>query len=466
MRDLRDGTVVDDAVRWARFTGLGWTHDGEGFFYSRFPEPPRGEQLKARLEQHTLYYHRLGTPQSEDVKIHARPDQPSWFVYATLDESGRYLFVSTSPGTDRNALHVADLGDPMQPNVRAPLRAVVPEPDANYTPLGVVDGRVYLLVDRDAPNRRIVSAPAATPDASHWTTVIPEGDMPIESASLVAGRIGVLSLQDVASVVRLYGLDGSLERDLPLPGLGTASGLVGRIDRPEIFYSFTSPLQPATVFEFDTATNTSRAFEPPRLTFDPSRFVTERVFYESRDGTRVPMFITRRADLVRDGSNPTMLYAYGGFTISVLPGFRPDVIAWVEQGGVYAVANIRGGGEYGERWHQAGMHERKQNVFDDFIAAAEYLVTGGLHVARAPGHERRVERRAAGRRGDDAAAASCSRSPCRRLACSTCCAITSSPAAAPGRWSTARRPTRRHSRTCTPTRRCTTCATASATRPR
>ena len=377
VRDLRDGSTTSDAVRWARFTGLDWTHDGRGFFYSRFPEPPRGEQLKARLEHHTLYYHRLGTPQSEDVKIHARPDQPSWFVFASLDETGRYLFVSTSPGTDRNTLHVADLGDPLQPNLKAPLRAVVAEPDANHSALGVVDGRVYLLTDRGAPNRRIVAAPLATPDGAHWATVIAEGDMPIEGASLVAGRIGVLTLQDVASVVRLHRLDGTLERDLPLPGLGTASGLIGRMDRPEIFYTFTSPLQPATVFEFDTSVGTSRAFEPPRLTFDPSRFVTERVFYESRDGTRVPMFVTHRVDLPRDGRNPTMVYAYGGFTVSVLPGFRPDVIAWVEQGGVYVVANIRGGGEYGERWHQAGMHERKQNVFDDFIAAGEYLVREG-----------------------------------------------------------------------------------------
>ena len=374
VRDLRTNRVTADTVRWARFTGLSWTNDGQGFFYSRFPEPAAGQQLKARLEHHTVYYHRIGTPQSADVKIHARPDHPSWFVFASVDETGRYLFVSSSPGTDKNDLLMADLGDPRRPNVRAPLRPVVAEPDANYTPLGVADGHLYLLVDKDAPNRKVVRAPVATPEPARWQTVVAEGEMPIEGASLVAGRLGVLTLKDVASVVRLHALDGRLEREVPLPGLGSASGLVGRFDRPELFYSYSSPLQPATTYVYDVRANVSRPFEPPKLTFDPSRFRTERVFFRSKDGTRVPMFVTHRRDLKRDGSNPTMLYAYGGFSVSSRPGFRPDVLAWVEQGGVYAVASIRGGGEYGERWHEAGMLERKQNVFDDFIAAGAHLV--------------------------------------------------------------------------------------------
>ena len=374
VRDLGTGKNTADTVRWAKFSGASWTRDGKGFFYSRFPEPTKAQQLKVKLEHQTLYYHKLGTPQSADVRVYARPDHPSWFVFGGVDESGRYLFISTSPGTDRTEVYLADLGDPMHPNVRAAIRPVVTGQDANYFPLGVVHGRLYLQVDRDAPKRKIVSAPVATPGPSSWTTVIPEGAMPIEAASLVAGRIGTLSLQDVASVVRLYSLDGKLEREVPMPGLGSASGLVGRFDRPELFYSFTSPLQPATAFVYDAKTNTSRAFNPPKLTFNPAQFETERVFYQSKDGTRVPMFITRRRDLVKDGSNPTMLYSYGGFSISETPGFRPDVIAWLEQGGVYAVANIRGGGEYGEEWHRAGQFEHKQNVFDDFIAAAEYLV--------------------------------------------------------------------------------------------
>jgi len=191
---------------------------------------------------------------------------------------------------------------------------------------------------------------------------------------MVAGQIGILSLQDVASVVKLYALDGTLARDVQMPGLGSASGLIGRFDRPEIFYSFTSPLQPATAYVYDAKANTSQPFNPPKLTFDPARFVTERVFYESKDATRVPMFVTHRKDLVKNGQNPAMLYAYGGFSISSTPAFHPDVIAWVEQGGVYALANVRGGGEYGEAWHKAGQFEKKQNVFDDFVAGAEYLI--------------------------------------------------------------------------------------------
>ncbi|MDQ6831091.1 MAG: prolyl oligopeptidase family serine peptidase, partial [Gemmatimonadota bacterium] len=374
-----------DTVRWVKFSGASWTKDGKGFYYSRFPEPKDNEKLKSKLENQTLYYHTLGTPQSADIKIYARPDHPTWFIFGGPDETGRYLIVRTSPGTDKGEVYIADLGDAMHPNVHAPIRPVVTGNDANYEPLGVAGGRLYMQIDKDAPNRKIISAPVSTPDPSHWKTVIAEGDMPIEGASMVAGRIGVLSLKDVASVIRLYRLDGTLERDIPLPGLGSASGLIGRFDRPEIFYAFTSPLVPPSTFVYDAKAKASRVFFQPKLTFDPSRDTTERVFYQSKDGTRVPMMITHRKDIQRNGENPTMVYAYGGFDASTTPFFSPAVIAWVEQGGVYAVANIRGGGEYGETWHRAGQFEKKQNVFDDFIAAGEYLVrekfTSPAHLA-------------------------------------------------------------------------------------
>ena len=209
--------------------------------------------------------------------------------------------------------------------------------------------------------------------------------MPIEVSSLVAGQIGLLTLQDVASVMRLYSPDGRQSKEVKLPGLGSASGLLGRFDRPEILYSFTSPLQPETSYVYDAKTGTGQPFNPPKLTFDPAQFVMERVFYNSKDGTRVPMFLTHRKDLVKNGQNPTMLYAYGGFSGTSSPVFQPDVLAWIEQGGLYALANIRGGGEYGEKWHQAGQFEKKQNVFDDFIAAAEFLIrenfTSSAHLA-------------------------------------------------------------------------------------
>jgi prolyl oligopeptidase len=374
VRDFATGKDTADVVKWVKFGDPAWTKDGQGFFYSRFPEPPAGKQLEAKLEHQTLYYHRLGTDQSADLKIYERPDHPTWFIFGGTDETGRYLFVLTSQGTDKNEVYLADLGDPHHPDLSAAMRPVVTGQDANYIPLGVEDGKVFLQVDKDAPRRKIVAAPVATPETSHWTTVVPESAMPIESASLVAGHIGVLTLEDVASVVKLYSLDGRPTRDVAMPGLGSASGLIGRFDRPEMFYVFTTPLQPTTVYGYDAKSGTSQPFNPPPLTFDPAKFTTERVFYTSKDGTRVPMFLTFRRDLVKDGRNPTMLYAYGGFSISSRPRFRPDVIAWIEQGGVYALACIRGGGEYGEAWHKAGQFEKKQNVFDDFIAAAEYLV--------------------------------------------------------------------------------------------
>ena len=385
VRDLRTRRNTADTVRWVKFGGASWTNDGKGFFYSRYPEPPKGEQIKTALADQKLYYHRIGTPQSQDMKIYERPDHPKWYVGGGVDESGRYLFVNTSAGTDKNELYVADLGDPRNPNVRAPIQPVVTGHDANYYALGVANGKLFIQTDKGAPNRKIVATPVTALRPSNWVTVIPEAEMPIEGASLVAGRIGVLSLQDVASVVRLYSLDGKLEREVPMPGLGSASGLVGRFDRPELFFSFSSPTTPSTVYRYEPATNRSTPFNPPKLTFDPAQFTTERVFYTSKDGTRVPMFITHRRDLVKNGQNPTMLYAYGGFSISTRPGFSQSAIAWLEQGGVYATANLRGGGEYGEKWHEAGMLEKKQNVFDDFIAAAEYLIrekyTSSNHLA-------------------------------------------------------------------------------------
>jgi len=385
VREVATDKNTADIVRWVKFSATSWTKDGRGFFYSRFPEPPKGKQLEEKLEHQTLYYHTLGADQSADLKIYERPDNPTWFVTGGLDETGRYLFVFTSKGTDKNEVYLADLGDPKEPNVHAAIRPVVTGHDANYGPLGVADGRLYMQVDKNAPNRKIVSLPVASPAPANWTTVIPEGAMPIESASMVAGQVGILTLQDVASVLHVFSLDGRTSKAIDLPGLGAASGLLGRFDRPEILYAFTSPLQPSTVYVYDAKTSASRPFNPPKLTFDASALVTERVFYTSKDGTRVPMFLTHRRDLVKNGVTPTLLYAYGGFDISSTPTFGSSVIAWVEQGGVYALANIRGGGEYGEKWHQAGQFEKKQNVFDDFIAAAEYLVkekyTSSAHLA-------------------------------------------------------------------------------------
>ena len=378
VRDLRTGRATGDTVRWVKFSGLSWTHDGRGFFYGRYPEPSAGEQLRGALRDKKIYYHAIGTTQAEDRLIYERPDEPTLFLGAGLDETGRYLLVTTNKGSGaKNELYVADLGNAKRPDLSAAITPLFTGHDASYRPLGIVDGVLYLLTDRDAPRRRIVAAPLATPRVDRWRTVVPQGKNTIEDADLIGGRLVVETLEDVAGSIRFYRLSGTPQEVVQLPGLGSVGGVSGRFDRPELFYTFTSPLVPATVYRYDAATKRSIGFEPPRLTFDPSRYVTTRVFYPSKDGTKVPMFITHRRGMALDGANPTMLYAYGGFDITTNPSFRPDGPAWLERGGVWASANLRGGGEYGEAWHEAGMKEKKQNVFDDFIAAAEWLQSTG-----------------------------------------------------------------------------------------
>jgi len=377
VRELGTGKQLPDVIRWVKFSGLAWTEDGKGFFYGRYPEPRAGKALEDAVRDKKIYYHTLGAQQSADRLIYERPEEPMLFIDADADETGRYLFLFTNKGTsNKNELFVKDLVDPLAPKLDAPVRPLYAGHTAAYDPLGVVNGTLYLLTDRDAPNRKIVAVPIDRPDVANWKTIVPESRNAIDTARLIAGRIAVNALVDVASEVRFYNLDGSPAGQLTTPGLGSTSGPFGRFARQEVFYTFTSPLYPVTVFRYDVASGKSTPFEPPKLTFDPSLYVTERVFAASKDGTRVPLFITRRKDLKRDGTNPAMLYGYGGFDISEVPRFRPEVPAFLERGGIYVSANMRGGGEYGEAWHEAGMLEKKQRVFDDFIAAAEYLIRG------------------------------------------------------------------------------------------
>jgi prolyl oligopeptidase len=375
VRELSTGKQLPDAIRWVKFSSIAWTKDGHGFFYGRYPEPPPGKTLEAAVKDKKIYYHRLNTNQSEDRLVYERPDEPMLFIDVDIDETGRYVWLTTNKGTSNtNELFVKDLGNPLAPTIDAPVRTLYPGHTAAYEPLGVVDGALYLRTDRDAPNGKVVSVPVEKTDVANWKTIVAESKNAIESARLIAGKLAVNTLVDVASDVKFYNLDGSAAGGITPPGLGTINGPVGRFDRPDIFYAFTSPLYPNTVFRFDAATGRSTPFEAPKLTFDPAGYTTERVFATSKDGTRVPMFITHRKDLKKDGTNPTMLYGYGGFDIATLPTYRSDVPAWLERGGVWATANMRGGSEYGEAWHHAAMFEKKQNVFDDFVAAAEYLV--------------------------------------------------------------------------------------------
>ena len=375
IRQVDGGKDLADAVKWMRFSGLAWTKDSKGFFYSRYPEPPKGKVLEAALSGQALYYHRVGTPQSQDVLIYARKDLPTWFVGGSVTEDGKYLLVTLSKGSDNNnRLFAADLGDPASPLVSAPIKPVVEDDDAEFAPIGNVGSTVYVRSDRDAPTRKILAIDLKQPAKANWKTAVAGRNESIENVSLVGGRLVVQYLADVQSRLSIFGLDGSAQGDIALPGTGSVNGLNGRGDSPLIFYTFTSPLYPTTVFHFEHGQKASLPFEAPKAPIDAAEYETKALFATSKDGTRVPFFLTAKRGLALDGSHPTMLYGYGGFSISTLPAYRPDVPAWLELGGIWVTANMRGGAEYGETWHKAGILEKKQNVFDDFIAVAEFLV--------------------------------------------------------------------------------------------
>jgi prolyl oligopeptidase len=373
VRDVQSGRDLADELRWVKFSGASWTADGAGFFYSRYDAPQSGRELEAVNRNQKLYFHRAGTPQEQDELVYARPDQPDWGFGAAVTEDGRWLVILASEGTDpRRRVFLEDLAAPGW-NV-APL---VPEFDASFD-LVESDGDVLLFVtDLGAPRGRVVGIDLRSPAREQWKNVVPQRDEKLEDVSLVGGKLICRYLKDARSFVVVHERSGELLREVDLPGLGTAAGFGGRKTDAETYYSFTSFTTPAALYRYDVASGASEPFRVPKLTFDPSRYASEQVFYTSKDGTRVPMFLSYRRDLVRDGARPTLLYGYGGFNVSLTPSFSPARLAWMELGGVYAVANLRGGGEYGVEWHKAGTKLRKQNVFDDFIAAAEHLVREG-----------------------------------------------------------------------------------------
>jgi prolyl oligopeptidase len=379
VRRLADGRDLDDRVDWLRYSGVSWTKDGRGFFYTRYPTPPKdagaGRTLSGASRDPVVHYHRLGTPQSADVALFRYPAEPTWGVGAQVSEDGRWLFATVGRGTDpENHLYVADLGRPEAPDVRAPLAPVDTTMQASFSPVGVVGHTAYVVTNLDAPRYRLVAVDLRRPARANWRTVIPETAHTLTGAVLAGGRLLAAYLVDVKEEVAIHDLDGRKLGMLPLPGVGQVAGISGRADSPEVFFGFTSYLVPGSVYRYDVRTAKLETFFAPDVPFDASRYETEQLFYTSKDGTRVPMFVVHKKGLARDGSHPTVLYAYGGFNISVQPAFSASVAAWLDMGGVYAVPNLRGGGEYGEAWHQAGKLERKQNVFDDFIGAAEYLV--------------------------------------------------------------------------------------------
>jgi prolyl oligopeptidase len=371
VREVETGEDLADRVQWVKFSEASWTKDGQGFFYSRYDEPTEENRLKGVNYYHKLYYHRLGTPQSADVLVYHRPDQKEWGFQGEVTEDGQYLVISVWKGTDtRNQVFYRRLGAD-----DAPVVELLKGFDANYRFINCVGSVFYFRTDLEAPNGRLIAIDVTRPERRDWREVIPPSTNRLLGASMVHRQLMAFYLKDARSEIQVFDMDGRFVRLVDLPGQGSASGFGGKLDDTETFFTYTSFTAPGTVYRHDLTTGRSEVFRQPQVAFTPDDYETRQVFYRSRDGTRVPMFITHRKGLLLNGQNPTYLYGYGGFDISLTPAFSVANLVWMELGGVFAQPNLRGGGEYGEAWHQAGMKLKKQNVFDDFVAAAEWLIT-------------------------------------------------------------------------------------------
>src|SRR5215203_100610 len=374
VRDVETGRDLADHLRWVKFSSAAWTHDGKGFFYSRYDEPREGRQLEDANFYQKLYYHRIGTPQSADELVYQRPEQKEMGFVAGVTEDGRYLVIDAWKGTEtENDIYYKDLQTP-----NAPVVELLGGFDASYNFIGNEGPVFWLQTDSGAPRSRVVAIDLRRPGREHWRELIPQAPETLGSVACLNDTFIALYLKDAHSQVRQFDLGGKFLRDLALPGLGSVDGFTGRRKDRETFYVYTSFTAPGTIYRYDLEKATSSVFREPKIEgFDASQYETRQVFFTSKDGTRVPMFITFKKGLKLDGSNPAFLYGYGGFGISVTPAFSLAQVVWMERGGVYAVASLRGGGEYGEDWHQAGSKLKKQNVFDDFIAASEWLIANG-----------------------------------------------------------------------------------------
>ncbi len=408
VRDVDTGRDLGDVLRWVKFSGIGWTRDNKGFYYSRYDAPAEGTTYTGVNRFHKVYYHKVGTPQSRDELIYDRPDQPDWLFEADVTDDGAYAVITVFQGTDeRTRLYFIDLDNPGKPRINAPVVRLIDRFDATYQFVGNDGGIFYVRTDLQAARGKIVGVDIDAPRPDRWITLVTESKDALVKATLAGGLIAAEYLEDAHSSIRFFDIPGrrlpgqaqsqrrqrEQEREprfeqprrgqsrgvapvfeLPLPGIGTVTSLTGHRDDEEILYTFSSFLSPATVYRLNVPKRRNEVFKQSRLPVDLSRYETKQVFYTSKDSTRIPMFVTARRDLKLDGQNPTILFGYGGFNVSKTPEFSIPTIAWLEMGGVYALPNIRGGGEYGKDWHLAGTLERKQNVFDDFIAAAEYLI--------------------------------------------------------------------------------------------
>ncbi len=373
VRRVATGEDLPDRVPWSKFTSAAWTHDGAGFFYGRYPEPPVDAAYDAPNRDMELRYHALGSDPAEDPVVFATPPEPEWGFEPEVSDDGRFLVVTVTRGTDpENRIYVADLARGV---ARLEVRPLLDRADARYEYVGALDGTLYLLTDRDAPLGRVIAV--AVDDPGQPREVIPEGADTLEQVSLVGGRLAALYLRDAQHRLAIHELDGRHVVDAALPEIGTVVEMAGRPTDPELFLTFMTFASPASVLAVRMADGSVRELPRPPLPWDPGRFLSEQVFVTSDDGTKIPLFLTRRRDVVADGNMPVLLYGYGGFHISVGPTFRPEWLAWMERGGLLAVASLRGGGEYGRTWHDAGRLGNKQHVFDDFAACARWLASSG-----------------------------------------------------------------------------------------
>ncbi|MEJ6487134.1 prolyl oligopeptidase family serine peptidase [Nostoc punctiforme UO1] len=370
VRDVETGEDLQDHLKWIKFSGASWTHNNQGFFYSRYDEPNEKTQLEDVNYYQKLYYHQLGKPQSEDVLIYHRPDQKEWGFSGGVTEDGHYLIISIWLGTDsKNLVFFKDLTNP-----NAEVVELINQFEADYSFIENDDSVFYFRTDLNAPRGRVIAIDTQNPTPENWREIIPQSAETLESVGILNNQFVADYLKDAHSEIKIFDLKGGFIREVELPGLGSAGGFGGKRHDTETFYNYTSFTTSGTIYRYDMITGKSTVFRQPEVDFNPNDYETKQIFYQSKDGTRVPMFITHKKGIKLDGNNPTYLYAYGGFNVSMTPGFSVSLLVWMEMGGVYAMPNIRGGGEYGEEWHQAGMKEKKQNVFDDFIGAAEWLI--------------------------------------------------------------------------------------------
>ena len=370
LKNVETGEDFSDHLQWIKFSSATWTKDNEGFFYSRYDAPPEGKQLEEANYYQKLYYHRLGTEQTEDILIYERPDQKEWMFDADVTEDGRYLIISVSKGTDpKNLVFYQDLEDE-----NATIKELVSDFIGNFSFVEYEGSLFWFRTDYNAPKGRLIGIDINQPEPENWQEIIPENEKTLEGISVLNHQFILDYLQDARSKLQIHHLNGDYIKDIELPAIGSVGGFNGKCEDTETFYAFTSFTTPTTIYRYNLETGESTLFRQPTVSFNPENYETRQVFYRSKDGTQVPMFITHKKGIFLDGNNPTLLYAYGGFNISLTPSFSVSRLVWMEMGGVYAVPNLRGGGEYGEEWHQAGTKLNKQNVFDDFISAAEWLI--------------------------------------------------------------------------------------------